>query len=75
MSHDFSSSHGGDGSPGTGPCAGTGIMSYINDWDSTDQQWSTCSKSDFTNHYTAEGWGTSGCLVDISGTDYDLKFH
>ena len=62
MHHDFATYHGGDGTPGTGPCDGQGIMSY----GSKDRyQWSTCSRSDFELHYWALNWG-NGCLDDIS---------
>ena len=59
MSHDFADKHGGDG----GPCDGQGIMSY-GIW--KDEEWSTCSKSDWEQHYTSQNWG-NGCLEDISG--------
>ena len=59
MSHDFSDSHGGQ----SGPCNGQGIMSYGSyNYD----QWSTCSRSDWEEHYTSRDWG-NGCLEDISG--------
>ena len=59
MYHDFDEKHGGS----TGPCNGQGIMSY----GSYDyNQWSTCSKADFEEHYAAGNWG-NGCLEDISG--------
>ncbi len=59
MSHDFDEKHGGD----NGPCNGQGIMSYGSyDFD----QWSTCSRSDFEEHYASQNWG-DGCLEDISG--------
>ena len=60
MSHDFDKKHGGH----SGPCNKKGIMSYGSyDFD----QWSTCSKSDFEEHYASRKWG-NGCLADISGT-------
>ena len=60
MSHDFDKKHGGQ----SGPCNNKGIMSY----GSYDfNQWSTCSKSDFEEHYASRNWG-NGCLADISGT-------
>ena len=43
MAHDFSDAHKAAG------CDGTGIMSYGN----TPNQWSTCSKADFTAQYKA----------------------
>ena len=59
MSHDFDDKHGGH----DGPCNGQGIMSY----GSYDyNQWSTCSKSDWEEHYASMNWG-NGCLEDISG--------
>ena len=62
MYHDFDEKHGGS----TGPCNGQGIMSY----GSYDyNQWSTCSKSDFEEHYAAGNWG-NGCLEDISGITF-----
>ena len=65
MSHDFDESHGGSG----GPCDGTGIMSYGSyDYD----QWSTCSKSDWEDHYTALNWG-NGCLENISGDSGEVS--
>ena len=65
MEHDFDTSHGGTGDPGTGPCAAKGIMSYEADWNNPNQRWSTCSRSDFERHYAAEKW--ENCLEDISG--------
>ena len=41
MSHDFTTAHAAAG------CDGTGIMSYGN----PPNQWSTCSKADFTAQY------------------------
>ena len=64
MSHDFSDSHGGQ----SGPCNGQGIMSGING------QWSTCSRSDWEEHYTSQNWG-DGCLEDISGNFSSRKKH
>jgi hypothetical protein len=62
MSHDFDAKHGGH----SGPCNGQGIMSYGSyDYD----QWSTCSKSDWEEHYSAENWGREGCLEDISDSN------
>ena len=59
MSHDFAEKHGGE----DGECNGQGIMSYGSvDYD----QWSTCSKSDWEEHYSSQDWG-NGCLDDISG--------
>ena len=43
MAHDFSDAHKAAG------CDGTGIMSYGN----PPNQWSTCSKADFTAQYKA----------------------
>jgi hypothetical protein len=57
MSHDFSSKHGGD----DGPCNGQGIMSYGS---YSYDQWSSCSQSDFKEHYFGLNWET--CLEDIS---------
>jgi len=58
MSHDFDDKHGGS----SGACNGQGIMSY----GSYDyNQWSTCSKSDWEEHYSGRNWG-NGCLEDIS---------
>ena len=64
MNHDFDTEHGGTGVPGEGgDCDGTGIMSYGHfNYD----QWSTCSRSDFEQHYSGLNWG-NGCLEDISG--------
>ena len=59
MSHDFDESHGGHGSA----CDGTGIMSYGS---YSYDQWSTCSRSDWEEHYSGLGWGEY-CLDDISG--------
>ena len=59
MSHDFSDKHGGK----SGPCNKKGIMSYGS---FSFTQWSSCSKSDWEQHYASENWG-SGCLEDISG--------
>ena len=65
MSHDFADKHGGH----SGPCNGQGIMSY----GSFDyNQWSTCSKSDWEEHYTGQNWG-NGCLEDISGNGSSQK--
>jgi len=48
MEHDFSSNHGGNGSPGSGgPCDYKGFMSY---GDSLSV-WSACSVKDFTAHH------------------------
>ena len=41
MAHDFSTAHAASG------CDGTGIMSYGN----PPNEWSTCSKADFTAQY------------------------
>ena len=65
MHHDFSKYHGGDGTPGTGPCDGKGIMSYGS---KEHYQWSNCSRSDFHLHYWALKWGND-CLEDISGNE------
>ena len=71
MSHDFDDKHGGS----NGPCNGQGIMSY----GSYDyNQWSSCSKEDWEEHYSSQGWG-NGCLEDISGSielhsQYQLYF-
>ena len=69
MSHDFDEKHGGR----NGPCNGQGIMSY----GSVDyNEWSTCSKSDFQEHYVSQYWGGGSpfgggaCLKDISGSIY-----
>merc|ERR1712038_1143565 len=63
VSHDFDESHGGH----DGPCNGHGIMSYGSyDYD----QWSTCSRSDWEQHYASRNWG-DGCLEDISDQDQD----
>ena len=52
-----------------GPCNGQVIMSY----GSYDyNQWSTCSKADFEEHYAAGNWG-NGCLEDISGITFVYK--
>jgi len=60
MSHDFASKHGGV----DGPCNNKGIMSYGH-YDF--EQWSTCSRLDWEQHYAEENWG-NGCLEDMSGT-------
>ena len=73
MSHDFAVINGGTGDPGTGECAGTGIMSYLINSMEASMQWSTCSKSNFEHHYVAEGW-SNGCLEDISGMKYNMAF-
>ena len=70
MSHDFAVINGGP----SGPCAGTGIMSYFINSMEASTQWSTCSKSNFEHHYVAEGWG-NGCLEDISGMKYNMTFY
>ena len=64
MEHDFDTSHGGTGNPGTGPCDGQGIMSYT---DPPPLQWSTCSVKDFTAHYTLfkNSWCMPGKLFTI----------
>ena len=65
MEHDFDAKH-CDGT--TCPCDGTGIMSYGHyDYN----QWSTCSKSDWEDHYSGLKWGEY-CLDDISGEVYFL---
>jgi hypothetical protein len=57
MSHDFAEKHGGQ----SGPCNGQGFMSY----GSYDyNQWSTCSRSDWEQHYFSQNW--ENCLEDIS---------
>ena len=62
MSHDFDEKHGGQ----SGPCNNQGIMSYGSyDYD----QWSTCSRSDWEEHYASMNWG-NGCLEDISGITF-----
>ena len=72
MHHDFSTYHGGDGTPGTGPCDGKGIMSYGS---KEHYQWSNCSRSDFHLHYWALKWG-NGCLEDISGNKMlEIQLH
>ena len=65
MSHDFGTKHGGTGNywDSTNDCNNQGIMSYGN-WDLA--KWSTCSVSDFKEHYESQGWG-NGCLEDIGG--------
>merc|ERR1712223_1015832 len=50
MSHDFDTSHGGNGNPGSGPCDEKGLMSYNSP---PTLKWSTCSVKDFTAHYTS----------------------
>ena len=66
MSHDFDDKHGGH----NGPCNGQGIMSYGSyDYD----QWSTCSRSDWEEHYASMNWG-NGCLDDISGITFFMKY-
>ena len=57
MSHDFADKHGGH----SGPCNGQGIMSYGS---YSYNQWSTCSRSDWEQHYVSQNWDT--CLEDIS---------
>merc|ERR1712166_609003 len=55
MAHDFSNAHKAAG------CDGTGIMSYGN----PPNQWSTCSKADFTAHYKLRettAWGSRWCM-------------
>ena len=59
MSHDFDDKHGGQG----GHCNNQGIMSYGS---YSFNKWSTCSRSDFEQHYASRNWG-NGCLDDISG--------
>ena len=59
MSHDFDAKHGGQG----GTCNGQGIMSYGS---FSYNQWSSCSKSDWEEHFSSQSWG-NGCLEDISG--------
>ena len=63
MDHDFDKKHGGDGNPGTGPCAGLGFMSYVH---TKLSQWSICSKKDFEAHYNVilEKEGAEWCLTE-----------
>merc|ERR1719266_2384358 len=72
MVHDFDTSHGGTGdySTSTNDCNYAGFMSYGDH----ASEWSTCSVSDFTAHYTslANSWcmpaSTSACSTDEATT-------
>lgn len=66
MVHDFDAKHGGS----NGTCNKKGIMSYGS---YAFTQWSSCSKSDWEEHYASLNWG-NGCLEDTSG-NFSPKTH
>ena len=61
--HDWDSRHGGKGNP----CVPVGFMGANKQ--NKENRWSSCSVSDFKQHYTSADWGT-WCLQDISGMAY-----